>query len=162
MGCHFLLQCMKVKSESEVSQSCPTLSHPMDCSLPDSSIHGIFQAKYWSGVPLPSPSIYLGLSTKHNRSWWRKGGKGERCGARSASVCFALLPVYPTAEEFLTLLPAKPVRIHTSPLRWPPFSQSEIISSLLTCFHLCPLQWTFWYNIRPIFQQCSQTTLPSM
>ena len=44
MGCHFLLQCMKVKSESEVAQSCPTLSDPMDCSLPGSSVHGIFQA----------------------------------------------------------------------------------------------------------------------
>ena len=43
--CHFLLQCMKVKSEREVAQSCPTLSDPMDCSLPGSSIHGIFQAK---------------------------------------------------------------------------------------------------------------------
>ena len=55
VGCHFLLQSMKVKSESEVAQSCLTLSDPMDCSLPGSSIHGIFQAKYWSGVPLPSP-----------------------------------------------------------------------------------------------------------
>ena len=45
VGCHFLLQCMKVKSESEVSQSCPTLSDPMDCSLPGSSIRGIFQAR---------------------------------------------------------------------------------------------------------------------
>ena len=44
VGCHFLLQCMKVKSESEVAQSCPTLSNLMDCSLPGSSIHGIFQA----------------------------------------------------------------------------------------------------------------------
>ena len=44
VGCHFLLQCMKVKSESEVAQSCWTLSDPMDCSLPGSSIHGIFQA----------------------------------------------------------------------------------------------------------------------
>ena len=43
--CHFLLQCMKVKIESEVAQSCPTLSNPMDCSLPGSSIHGIFQAR---------------------------------------------------------------------------------------------------------------------
>ena len=41
LGCHFLLQCMKVKSESEVAQSCPTLSDPMDCSPPGSSIHGI-------------------------------------------------------------------------------------------------------------------------
>ena len=44
VGCPFLLQCMKVKSESEVPQSCLTLSDPMDCSLPGSSIHGIFQA----------------------------------------------------------------------------------------------------------------------
>ena len=44
VGCHFLLQCMKVKSESEVTQSCPTLSDPMDCSAPGSSAHGIFQA----------------------------------------------------------------------------------------------------------------------
>ena len=45
VGCHFLLQCMKVKSESEVAQSCPTLSDPMDCSLPGSSVPGIFQAR---------------------------------------------------------------------------------------------------------------------
>ena len=45
VGCHFLLQCMKVKSGSEVAQLCPTLSDPMDCNLPGSSIHGIFQAR---------------------------------------------------------------------------------------------------------------------
>ena len=45
VGCHFLVQCMKVKSEREVAQSCPTLRDPMDCSLPGSSIHGIFQAR---------------------------------------------------------------------------------------------------------------------
>ena len=45
VGCHCLLQCMKVKSESEITQSCPTLSDPMDCSPPGSSVHGIFQAR---------------------------------------------------------------------------------------------------------------------
>ena len=45
VGCHFLLQCMKMKSESEVTQLCPTLCNPMDCSLPGSSIYGIFQAR---------------------------------------------------------------------------------------------------------------------
>ena len=45
VGCHFLLQCVKVKSEGEVAQSCLTLSDPMDCSLPGSSVHGIFQAR---------------------------------------------------------------------------------------------------------------------
>ena len=56
VGCHFLLQCMKVKSESEVAQSYPTLSGPRDCSLPGSSVHGISRQEYWSGVPLPSPT----------------------------------------------------------------------------------------------------------
>ena len=52
VGCHFLLQCMKVKSESEVTESCPTLSDPMDCSLPGSSVHGIFQARVleWGAI----------------------------------------------------------------------------------------------------------------
>ena len=45
VGCHFLLQSMKVKSESEVTQSCPTLSNPMDCSPPGSSVRGVFQAR---------------------------------------------------------------------------------------------------------------------
>ena len=55
MGCHFLLQCMKVKSESEVAQSCPTLHDPMDCSLPGLPSMGFSRQEYWSGVPLPSP-----------------------------------------------------------------------------------------------------------
>ena len=52
VGCHFLLQCMKLKSESEVAQSCPTLSDPMDCSLTGSSVHGIFQARVleWGAI----------------------------------------------------------------------------------------------------------------
>ena len=65
VGCHFLLQCMKVKNESEVIQSCPTLHDPMDYSLPGSSVHGIFQARVlqWGAIafsarlpyPLPTP-----------------------------------------------------------------------------------------------------------
>ena len=52
VGCHFLLQCRKVKSESEVAQSCWTLRDPMDCSLPGSSVHGIFQARVleWGAI----------------------------------------------------------------------------------------------------------------
>ena len=58
MGCHCLLQCMKVKSKSEVAQSCPTLSDSMDCSLPGSSIHGIFQARVleWVAIAFSDPS----------------------------------------------------------------------------------------------------------
>ena len=68
VGCHFLLHCMKVKNESEVALSCPTPSDPMDCSLPGSSAHGIFQAKVLEYVaidfsarpPCPSqtPRVY--------------------------------------------------------------------------------------------------------
>ena len=52
MGCHFLLQCMKVKRESEVAQSCLTLCDPMDCSPPCSSVHGSFQARVleWGAI----------------------------------------------------------------------------------------------------------------
>ena len=52
VGCHFLLQCMKVKSESEAAQSCLTLSDPMDCSPPGPSVHGIFQARglEWAAI----------------------------------------------------------------------------------------------------------------
>ena len=52
VGCHFLLQCMKVKSESEVAQLCPIFRDPMDCSLPGSSAHGIFQARVldWGAI----------------------------------------------------------------------------------------------------------------
>ena len=52
VGCHFLLQCMKVKSESEVAQSCLTPSHPMDSSPPGCSVHGIFQARVleWGAI----------------------------------------------------------------------------------------------------------------
>ena len=54
VGCQFLLQCVKVKSESEVAQSCPTLSDPMDCSPPGPPSMGFSRQEYWSGVPLPS------------------------------------------------------------------------------------------------------------
>ena len=56
-GLQFLLQCRKVKSESEVAQSCPTLRDPMDCSLPGSSVHGIFQARVleWGAIAFSRP-----------------------------------------------------------------------------------------------------------
>ena len=59
VGCHFLLHRMKVKSESEVAQSCPTLSDPMDCSLPGPSVHGILQARglEW-GIKILGSLIY--------------------------------------------------------------------------------------------------------
>ena len=59
VGCHFLLQCMKVKSESEDAQLYPTLSDPMDCSLPGSSVHGIFQARVLEWGAIAFSSIWI-------------------------------------------------------------------------------------------------------
>ena len=58
VGCHFLLQCMKMKSESKVIQLCPMFHDPMDCSLPDSSIHGIFQARILEWVAIAFSMIH--------------------------------------------------------------------------------------------------------
>ena len=65
VGCHFLLQCMKVKSESEDAHLCPTLSDPMDCSLPGSSIHGIFQARVleWDAIAFSDLYVYCPIIT---------------------------------------------------------------------------------------------------
>ena len=66
VGCHFLLQCMKVKSESEVAQSCPTPRDPMDCSPPGSSVHGIRQARVleWGAVAFTVTVTKLVFSQK--------------------------------------------------------------------------------------------------
>ena len=61
VGCHFLLQCMRVKSDSEVAQSCLTLSDPMDCSPPGSSVHGIFQTRVleWGAIAFSEFGDYI-------------------------------------------------------------------------------------------------------
>ena len=79
VGCHFLLQCRKVKSESEVAQSCPTHSDPMDRSPPGSSAHGILQAKILEWVAIAfsdtmtknAQVVYiLALKYSHSLTWW--------------------------------------------------------------------------------------------
>ena len=84
VGCHFLLQCMKVKSESEVAQSRPTLSDPVDCSLPGSSIHGIFQARVleWGATAFSLFTAGPLLSMAFNT-----GAHGHSGGLSSLSVC---------------------------------------------------------------------------
>ena len=74
VGCHFLLQCMKGKSESEVAQSCPTLSDPMDCSLPGSSVHGIFQARVleWGAIAWRCPKWQSQLEKRWSQQAARK------------------------------------------------------------------------------------------
>ena len=78
VGCHFLLQCRKVKSESEVAQSCPTLCDPMNCSLPGSSVHGIFQARVleWGAIAFSDNTNDLSLIASGDECvilFWDKG-----------------------------------------------------------------------------------------
>ena len=84
VGCHFLLQCMRVKSESEVAQLCPTLSNPMECSLPASSIHGICQTRVleWGAIAFSNCQLFVFLGihqfcsflypriAPHSRCWF--------------------------------------------------------------------------------------------
>ena len=87
VGCHFLLQCMKVKSESEVAQPCPTLSDPKDCSLPGSSVHRIFQARVleWLGTNNTCMNcvwlhFFKSRVISHGRPLWLSG-KESACNA---------------------------------------------------------------------------------
>ena len=90
VGCHFLLQCMKVKSESEVAQWCPTLSDPMDCSPPGSSVHGIFQARVleWGAIAFSGGKLYIhsgsSRGNEHNSASTEEEDPG-RGGHSSAS-----------------------------------------------------------------------------
>ena len=96
VGCHFLLQCMKVKSESEVAQLCPTPSDPMDCSLPGSSVHGIFQARVLecplfhtgdhSPIASSGPHPVLELLCGVGRAVWTLWSTG--CGSFRLVICF--------------------------------------------------------------------------
>ena len=72
VGCHSLLQCMKVKSESEVTQLCLTLSDPMDCSLPGSSTHGIFQAIVleWAAIVFSGEIYKASLKSVRQVLFW--------------------------------------------------------------------------------------------
>ena len=87
VGCHFLLQCMNVKSESEVAQSCPTPSDPMDCGLPGSSVHGIFQARVleWGAIAFSDcmtkgPQIWCSVTTQRGGMGWEVAGRFKREG----------------------------------------------------------------------------------
>ena len=97
VGCHFLLQCMKVKSESEVAQSCSTLSDPMDCSPPGSSIHGIFQARVleWGAIAFSWETIFYCkrslLQKSSERLWDEVLEKQMNLTSSLTSLCCQLL-----------------------------------------------------------------------
>ena len=94
VGCHFLLQCKKVKCESEVTQLCPTLSDPMDCSLPGSSIHGIFQARVleW-GANIIAQHTSIIIEQAINKIWQRIW---KETSQNTQSQCCSDAKSYPT------------------------------------------------------------------
>ena len=87
VGCHFLLQCMKVKSESEVAQLCPTLSDPMDCSPPGSSVHGMLQARglEWGAIAFSEPLLAAIKESLHPTT-------KTQCSAQHFSYVWLLQP----------------------------------------------------------------------
>ena len=89
-GCHFLLQCRKVNRESEVAQSCLTLSDPMDCSLPGSSAHGISQARVLEWVAIAFSGEQCGDSFKN----WK-----YNCHTTQQSHCWAYTLRKPDGKE---------------------------------------------------------------
>ena len=94
VGCHFLLQCMKVKSESEVAQLCPTLSDPMDCSLPGSFIHGSFQARVLEWVA-------IAFSITISWSLFRFMSIEPMMASNHLILCCCLLPsIFPSIRVF--------------------------------------------------------------
>ena len=116
VGHHFLLQCVKVKSESGVAQSCPTGSDPMDCSPPGSSVHGIFQARVleWAAIAFSPHALGVRISRYHcfslaSVSGWETevllqatAGQGL---LRSILCSFTMLPQCMTLPNKHTFLP---------------------------------------------------------
>ena len=104
VGCHFLLQCMKVKSQSEVAQSCLTLRDPMDCSQPGSSIHGIFQARVleWGAIAFSNEHVL-----EQHKNWLSKQNLDgcwatDRCMNRRNPLCPQLVS---TLKLFYLIVP---------------------------------------------------------
>ena len=131
VGCHFLLQCSKVKSESEVAQSCPTPSDPMDCSLPGSSIHGIFQARVleWGAIAF-SAILYMIVYI---------------CQSQSPNLFHSpLLPapmsIYPFSTAASLFLPWKWFHLYH-------FSRFHIFSLIYICFSLSDLLYSVWQTL---------------
>ena len=132
VGCCFLLQCMKVKSESEVAQLCPTLSDPVDCSLPGPSVHGVFQARVleWGATAFSDVRLNGGFeghtSSLYSTFSWRRDVCVDQCEVRSdGNTSFHQLVGIPASlwwlwsESFLQVKKWKWSRSVMSDSLWP-------------------------------------------
>ena len=118
VGCHFLLQCRKVKSQSEVAQSCPTLRDPMDCSLPGFSVHGIFQARVLEWVAI-AISVSLAM------------------GPKSSNLDFC-------HEEYEELIIPGLLYKVVLRIKWDSRYESEMLITMILIFQMRKLKANYW------------------
>ena len=129
VGCHCLLQCMKVKRESEVAQLCLTLSNPMDGGPPGSSSHGISQARVLECKLLQScPTLCYTM----DYSPWDSPGKN------TGVDCRALLLPDTGIEPMSLTSPALTVRFFTTSTTWEAHSRIIVQGNFLGICHLKP------------------------
>ena len=110
VGCHFLLQCMKVKGESEVAQSCLTLSDSMDCSLPGSSIHGIFQARVleWGAIAFSLVFLIMLFSSVSFPLFTQEGFLMSPCYSLALCIQMGISLIFSFAFHFFPQLFVRP------------------------------------------------------
>ena len=129
VGCHFLLQCMKVKSGSEVTQSCLTPRDPMDCSLPGSSVHGIFHARVLK---------WVAICFSREFSW-------PRDRTRVSCIVDRRFTVWATREVHLETS----INLNSAPKCWLLESHTATIKELKLIFY-CKRQYEFlWLSVLP-------------
>ena len=139
MGCHFLLQCVKVKSESEVAQSCPTFCDPWTAAYLAPLSMGFSRQEYWSGVPLPSPhSFYIYIHSIYFLLKGR-GEEGVRCMERVTwKLTFSSVQFSSVTQSCTTL--CDPMNRSTPGLLSITISQSSLrltsIESMMPSSHL--------------------------
>ena len=148
VGCHFLLQCVNVKSESEVAQLCPTCSNPMNCSLPAPPSMGFSRQEYWSGLPSPFPTDRLDASCSRIGSARAWGGK-EKSNNNHLTISITVNLQFPFKTPLLLLgeLTGNLYKI----LLCPSTFQAEIIfpkGNKIFCW--CQTSWAHtgvWYTV---------------
>ena len=174
VGCHFLLQCMKVKSENEVSQSCLTLSNPMDCSLPGSSIHGIFQARIleWVDIAFSNAWKWKVKVKSLSRVWllatpWTAAYQAPPSMGFSRQEYWSGLPLpSPLILHYLITIPFSFIISHSP--KWIPYSKHIDLFVVGWTHHFIHTSWIyaffslFWNTFPLLYLYIKQSQSPKL